>query len=382
MTVFKAFWQVVNKYKGVVLLYTIILTVFGGINTSTNEEQTTFVASRPDVLIVNDDEEIGLTKNLIDYIKNNANIIDIETDEEKINDALFYRDVNYVIYIPANYRNDVLSGKNPVINIKSTKDYNASLTELMLKQYIKVQNIYTDVDISETEMINKINNVLNNSVAIEMTSKVDTSKTSKATSYFNFASYSIMAVVIFVVCLVISSFHSKPLIKRMTVSSMNYKKINLYILLSSFIYSLIVWLLFIILGIVLVGDIMFTTRGLIYMLNLLVFTFCSLTIALLISTVVYNKDAVGGIVNVIALGSAFLCGAFVPAEMLPTSVLKIAQILPAYWYINTNDLLKTMEVFDYNSLLPIIINIVVLLLFAVIFIFANNYITKKKRKLD
>ena len=35
----------------------------------TNEMSTSFVSSKPDILIINNDEEIGVTKNLIEYIK-------------------------------------------------------------------------------------------------------------------------------------------------------------------------------------------------------------------------------------------------------------------------------------------------------------------------
>ena len=90
---------------------------------------------------------------------------------------------------------------------------------------------------------------------------------------------------------------------------------------------------------------MFTIRGLIYVLNTLIFTFVALTLALLISTITNNKNAISGIVNVVALAQAFLCGAFIPTQWLPNSVLTIAHVLPAYWYINTNDLLNMHNLF-------------------------------------
>lgn len=111
MTVFKAFLKVLNKNKFIAILYTVILVVFGAFNMQTSENQASFVATKPDVLIINNDESIGLTKNLVEYIEKNSNIIDIKNDEEAINDALFYRDVNYIIYIPQSYRQDVLERK-------------------------------------------------------------------------------------------------------------------------------------------------------------------------------------------------------------------------------------------------------------------------------
>ena len=380
MTVFKTFWKIINKYKGTIILYTVMLIFFGGIQISTKDTGTTFVDSKPDILIINKDEEIGITKNLVDYLKQNSNIINVKNNEEAINDAIFYRDVNYVIYIPENYRQDVLNGLNPEINIKSTGDYSASLAEMMLSRYVQIQNIYKDNIQNEDELIEAINNNLSKKSSVEITSKLDTSKMTKVTSYFNFASYSIMAVVIFIICLVLSSFHEKTVNKRTIISSMNYKEHNRLILFASFMYSVIVWFLYVILGLILLGDIIFTARGFMYILNTFVFTFCALTIALLISTVVSNKNAVNGIVNVVALGSAFLCGAFVPAEWLPKTVLNIAHILPAYWYINSNDLLKTMETINFETLKPVFNNMLVTLAFAILFIIINNIISKRKQR--
>ena len=380
MTVFKTFWKVVSKYKGTIILYTVMLIVFGGLNMSSNNTDITFTNSKPDILIISKDEEKGLTKNLINYMKDNSNIINVKKDEDSINDALFYRDVNYIIYIPENYRESVLNKDNPEINIKSSGDYQASLANMLLSRYIQVQNIYLDSSKNEEELINNINNSLNKKSKVEIVSKLDTSKIEKSSSYFNFASYSIMAIIIFIICLVLSSF--KNIKKRTIISSMNYKKYNQKLLIASIGYSLIVWLLFIILGIIILGNIMFSLQGLIYCLNALIFTFVCLTLALLISTIIDNKNAISGIVNVIALGQAFLCGAFVPAEWLPKSVLNIAHILPAYWYINTNDLLKTIEIINIKNLQPILINSLVLILFSILFIIINNIISKHKQKIS
>ena len=202
----------------------------------------------------------------------------------------------------------------------------------------------------------------------------------KTARFYNFASYCIMAVTIYIVCLVLSSFHNEMVNKRIVVSSMNYKKHNRLILGASFAYALIVWILYIVLGIILLGDVMFTIRGLIYVLNTLIFTFVALTLALLISTITNNKNAISGIVNVVALAQAFLCGAFIPTQWLPNSVLTIAHVLPAYWYINTNDILKELETISSTTLKPVIINSIILILFSLIFIVLNNIISKKKRQ--
>ncbi len=380
MTVFKTFFRIVNKLKPTIILYTALLIIFGAVNMKTSDNNINFVNSKPDILIINQDVNKGLTKNLIDYMKKNSNIVKVENNEEKINDALFYREVSYVIYIPKDYRKNVLLGKNPKLDIKKTDEYDAHLSEMMLKRYIKLQNIYNEEAGSEDELITLINDNINDDVNVKITSKVDTSKTYNIAYYFNFASYSILAIIIYIICLVLCSFKEESISKRINISSINYKSHNNKKLLASIVFSSIVWLLFVIIGVTIVGDIMFSIRGLISIINSFIFTFCALTLSILISSLTNNKNAISGIVNVIALGSAFLCGAFVPAEYLPSSVLNFAHILPAYYYINSNDLLKNIDVINISSMHPIIINMIIIIMFSILFIILNNVVTRKKRK--
>jgi len=381
MTVFKTFLKVLNKCKVVIIMYTAFLIFFGAFNMQTNENATNFVADKPDVLIINEDNDNKITKNLTEYIKENSNIIKIKNNEQAINDALFYRDVNYIIYIPKDYGKDFLSGKNPQINIKSTGDYEASLEEMLLTRYLKVANIYKNEILLEDELINKVNETLSKQTKVEITSKLDTDNLSKVAFYYNFASYSILAGCVYVICLILSSFKEEKIAKRTIISSMNYKKYNRHLLLSNSLFAMVLWIFYVLLSFILVGNVMFTEHGLIYMANSFVFTICAVTIAILIGNLVNNKNAINGIVNVVALGSSFLCGAFVPMEWLPDSVLKIAHILPSYYFISSNEMITELEVVNFEAMRPILFNMGIIFIFTIVFILINNIVSKKKRKI-
>lgn len=381
MTVFKTFLKILNKNKFIIILYTMFLIFFGGFNMQTSENNTNFVASKPDIVIVNYDEEKGITKDLIKYIEENSNVVDLKNNEDAINDALFYRDVNYVIYIPKNYNKDFMDGKNPEIEIKSTGDYQSSFAEMLLSRYIKVANIYQKSINSEEELISKINETLSKKSEVEITSKLDTNILSKATFYYNFANYSIMACLIYVICLILASFKDIKIQKRTIISSTNYKTLNRQLLLSNSLFSIILWMIYVVLSFVLVGNIIFSIHGIFYLINSFVFTICATTIALFIGNIISNKNAISGIVNVIALGSSFLCGAFVPMEWLPEGVIKIAHILPSYYYISNNEILKTLEIINFNTIKPILLNIIIILSFSIIFIILTNIVSKRKQKI-
>lgn len=377
MILFKTFWKIVNKYKGFIMVYTVMLVIFGAINMSTNDNNMDFTSSKPSISIINKDSSL-VADNLENYMTDVSDVKAI--DEDSIDDAIFYRDISYVIYIPSHY-GAALFSENPLdIEIKSLGDYEATLANNLLERYLKVQKVYLDESASEEELIKSINATIISATDVKIKSKLDTSSVTRATSYYSFANYSIMAIVIFIICLVMSSFNDKNIRKRTIISSKSIKAYNFSILSASLLYGLIIFILVNGLAFILLGNIMFTLRGIIYMLNSLVFIFVSLTIALFISTLVRSKEAISGIINVVALGSSFLCGAFVPISLLPDSVVAFAHLLPSYYYINSNDLLKSIEVINFSTLGDVWQNILIMLLFSLIFIILNNLIGLYKRR--
>lgn len=322
MTVYKTFFKVVNKYKFLIIIYTAMLILFAGFNMQTSQNSTNFVAEKPDVLIINNDKEQKLSKNLVEYIEKNSNIVDIENDEEARNDALFYRDVSYIIYIPENYSKDFLNGLNPEINIKSAGDAGSSYAEMMLTRYIKVANIYQKELQNEDELIKKINETLEKEAETEITSKLDTDNLTRAAFYYNFMNYSILAGCVYVICIIISSFREEKIRKRTVISSMNYKKFNRQLLVSNGALALILWFLYVVLSFILIGDIMFTAHGLILIANSFVFSICSLTIAFLIANLINNKNAINGIINVVALRFKLFMWCFCACRMVARHYIK------------------------------------------------------------
>ena len=375
MTIFKTYLKILNKNKFTVILYTVILLAFGGMNIKTKDNNMNFQAVKPDIMIINKDEEKGITKDLINYLKENCNVIELEKNEEKINDALFYREINYVIEIPENYNENL----DKEIITKSTGDYQASYAEMILKRYLETLNIYRATN--EEDLINKIHETLDKKVEVEITSKLDTDALYGMSFYHNFESYSILACTIYVICLIQSVFNNEKIRKKNIISSTDYKKINKTLLLSNCLYALVVWLFYTLMSFILIGNQMYTTHGIIFIINSLLFTMSATALSFLIGTIITKKEAISGIVNVIALGSSFLCGAFVPVEYLPETVLKIAHIFPTYWYIQNNEITRKLEIINKNTIGPIFINWIVIIIFIIVFIILTNIISRRKQKI-
>lgn len=379
MTVFKTILKILNKLKGMVILYTAILVAITALNQTSGNNMTNFEDSKPSVLIVNKDSEDNIAKGFEDYISKHSEIKDIDTkDEEKINDAIFYRDVNYVIYIPKDFGKNLLDGKNPSLEYKSCGDEYSSYAQMMVEKYIKTVLIYKDY-YSGVELISKVNKVVDKDTKVYMKTTLDTSKLSSMTQYFNILNYALLAGCVYCISMILASLNDETVRKRTIISSFNYKKYNRIVLLSNSIVIFAMWILYMILALILFKDLMFSSNGLGYVINSFVFTICSLTIGFLIGNITQNKNAIGGIVNVIALGTSFLCGCFVPFEYMPDYVLKIAHILPTYYYVANNQLIKTMEVFNFESIKPLLINGAVIVISSFIFVAVTNDVSKRKQ---
>ena len=162
MTVFKAFVKVLNACKIPAILYTVILIVFAVFSMKTGGTTGNFTQSKPDVLIVDYDGSM-LSEGFIEYMRGVCVLTErsaADFDEGKAarpdggvpeadREAVFYREQNYIIYIPAGFEAAFLeygsaqngsmnesggSSENltkPQLEILSTGDYYASYTDCM-----------------------------------------------------------------------------------------------------------------------------------------------------------------------------------------------------------------------------------------------------------
>lgn len=378
MTVFKTYWKIVKKNIGIIILYTVMLLVFGTMNLKSNKNSFEFISSKPDIIIVNNSSGI-ITDNLISYLKTNANVKNI-TDENDIDDAVFFRDANYVIYIPKEFENKIENGKEFNIDIKTNNSYDSYIAGELLNKYLDVFSKYMNLYNDKILAIQKLDNTLNKKASVVIENK--TSLNSKTSLFYNFSSYSIMAIVIYIICLVLSSFNDEKISKRTSVSGMNYKTFNNYLYISSFTFTFIIFIVYLILSFLILKSSILNINGILYSLNMFIFFIVSFTMAILISNLVKSKGAISGVVNVISLGSAFLCGAFIPVKYMPSFALKIAHIFPTFYFIDNNEYIASLQNFDKASYEFVLKNFIIMIIFIIFFLILNTLVTRFKRKVN
>lgn len=391
MIVFKTFWRIMKRYWWIVFIYVAILTSLSVINLNA-APVTDFVDTKPEITIVSQDSSDlatkPFTKNFLDYLSKNTKIINLK--ESETTDALFYQKISMILYLPEDLESKILSGQKVTLNYRTSGNYTAELSKNLIKRYFELQrteilesknsskeqsNILSE---NSEKIISNLNQRLDQSPTVRLASK-NATNLSKIAAFFNFASYTIMAIILYVTCFINASFNKSSVKKRTVVSSLHLKKYNFSLLLANSIFAFSVFALLTTLSFFVLGNIVLTPFFIFEILNILLYTLAALTLAELVSTFNLSRDAVSGVVNLLSLAPAFLSGAFVPTYFLPSFVLTIAHIFPTYWFIDTNNKITTLTEFNFNSFLTILPNLLVLVLFSIIFIVANLVLSKKKR---
>lgn len=382
MIVFKTVLKILNRLKGLIILYTIMLISVTLVN-QTSGNVDSFEEVKPSVIIVNNDKsKNGVTNHFIKYLENHMEVKNIDTgNEEKIDDALFYRDVSLVVYIPDGFGDDLLDSKDVSVEYKISGDKGSSYGKMLVQNYFDSFNIYNNY-YDGNKLFDRLDNALNLDVNVEVKSKVDTNSLGRMARFFNFLNYAILAGCVYSISMILASLKSENVRKRTIVSSYDYKKYNRIVLEACSIVIIGMWILYMILALIIFKDLFISMNGLWYVINSFVFSLCSLCIGFLIGNITQNKGAISGIVNVVSLGSSFLCGCFVPFEFMPDYVIKIAHIFPTYYFVINNEALKVMDNFSLSSVSPLILNMGIVLIFGVCFIIITNYVSKKKQVLN
>ncbi len=381
MQVFKQYFKIVRKsafwslymYAIIFIAMTIMFSNSGG------NVPSDFETTKCNVAIINKDDS-EFSNKLENYISSNSEVIDIEDDDESIRDSLFFRESEIVIIIPAGFGAAFISETPMELQTHSIPDSTSSIfVKNMINSYLTTTDLYiSGSNITDMDKIDEIVRAdLSINTPISLTSSNDTNENISLSYYFNYLSYPLLCMLILGVSIVSNIFTSRDLKMRNLCSPINVSKFNLQLFFGHAVLALIIWALFTIVSIVMYKGDMLTTRGLLFSINSLVFTIVALSLSFFIGNLA-TKTSVYAICNCVSLGSCFLGGAFVPQDMLSDFVIRLSIINPVYWYININNKLSALSIFNLETLKPILFEGLILLAFALAFLSMGLLAVKQK----
>lgn len=385
MQVYKAFFKIIYKNISQIMIYVGIFLFFAVFLSKTyvSPVNTNFTETKINIAFINHDTNSKLVDSLKEYLGKNANIINIPDNTKKLQDALFFRQVEYIVKVPKGFTDGLLSGNNVQLERTTVPNSTSSVyMDSVINKYLNTAKIYTSNmhDLSQEQIISYINTDLSQKIDVKVNIPAGkNANDTRSTYYYNYLAYSLFAVLILGVCSVMMVFNNTDLKKRNLCSPLKLRSMNFQMILGNISFAVIAWLVMIITSIIMYNSYMFSAKGLLLLLNSFMFTLAALSISFLIGNIVKNKNAMSAAANVFSLGSCFISGVFVPQALLGKTVLTIASFTPTYWYIKSNNSIQSMVNFKMKDLTPIFNNMLIIIGFAVAALAVSLVLIKQKR---
>lgn len=334
MPVFKAFYKCVLKRISVVIIYVSIFAAICIIMTQTANLNKTYDFKAEQLKIaVFDYDNTPESNALYEYLADTQQLVNISDDKETIADELFYRNIDYVLIIPHGFSADYTS----LENIKQAGSTSAYYMDNIINTYLKIFSAYTVAGYSADEARQLTKQSLNTGSSAEILTEENQSDDLVVSTYiknfFQYLPYIFMAVIMISMGGILIIFREKNINFRMKCSALSVTRRNAELSSACISYSLLLWCIFMMLAAVLYRQHLFTVNGAMFMLNSIVFLLFTVSITYLVSLFAKNDNTMNVWSNILGLGMSFICGIFIPAEVLSSSVIAISQFFPASWYI-------------------------------------------------
>ena len=378
MKAFKLYLKMFKKTSSVIVINMIIFLFIafmfsGPAQEPTNDFNETIVS----ISFVNLDEGSILVDGLKDYLTKYVKYKEI--DEKNIADALYFREIYMALTVPENFTDDFINGKEVSILQESIPGNVASESvNRAINKYLTLVSAYhQEVGNNVGDIISEVNKVL----AIEVDAKTTIAHNNVIISagyFYNYLSYLLFAVLISIVGYINIKIRRFEVKRRMTVSPYSQTKFNLEIVFGNLLFTLLFSALVIGMSYLMYPEGMRTINGLFFVLNAGCMAFTVLSISYFISLLVNSEQALSAIGNVVALGTSFICGAFVPQWLLSKGILKIAHLLPTYYYVYNNNQIVEMSDFSWENIQGLVLFMGIQVLFGVLFIALAIYANRQQ----
>ena len=381
MTVFKGYMKILKKNIGLVVMYLMIFfAVALAMQAAAEKEGSDSYQSRSiEIGIVDEDGGI-LAQGLKDYLGKIHHITMQENDREVLQENLFYRNVEYIVQIPENFEQSCIRDNEALKVTKVPGSYTSYYVDQQINSYLSMARIYLAAGFSQEEALKAIGSETHSKVrTLEGTS--ENVEKPGYLYYFRYLPYLFLGVFCYVVGYILIAFRQGDIQKRMEASAVPVRRQSMEGLLAMGVMGIVLW------GIGIAGaGIMYgrkfwqsETLGY-YFLNSLIMMAVALSLSYLVGIFIKNSNMLSGFANVISLGMCFLCGVFVPMNVMDKKVLKVSQFLPVYWYEQANELLGEYTTLTDKVASRIHMAMGIEVLFAVVFVCLTLTVVKYKRQ--
>lgn len=339
MQVFKCFFIIVRRNLRMLILYAAMFVAISLIISFSAGTQPTenFQDTRTPVTVIDRDNS-SLSAALQEFVYDGQIPVSLPDDKVALQDALYSRKTEFILFIPAGFEASVQAGEVPILKYTSVPgSYAAAYLQQQISGYSNVLRTYLAGGIDFATAQELTLQSVAKEVPVTLQQKT-VSSTPFVFYYYQYLCYGLSMVMIFGLSPIMISFGKKEVAARIHASALPLRRQSLEMGLGALVLALASLLVFFLASLVLYQKEALLPGVPLSLLNAACFLFFVTALALLIGQVSTNGGMVSALANVSVLGMCFLGGVYVPYEMLGKGVQTVAKFLPSYWYVTVVDI--------------------------------------------
>lgn len=351
----------------------IFISIAASYTLSNNQShQTGFTAEKPKVTIINRDTESPIIQGLTEFIYKNGIQVDIDDNDEKLQDAVFYNATDYIIIIPKGFTESFNKNTKQLETLKFLQSPLGYQMELVVNRYLTAYKTYSSSQLfTEKEKISLATNDASISSKTTLLSTRNYKNAIDGMIIFNrTVPYVFILLIVLCVTSIMMSLETKEIRMRNLISPKSDVSIKLSMLSFTLSFGVATWFIVSLISILINMNQIHSidTKSIaLMMINSFSFMVVSVSLALLVGLFVKNASSQNAAANILGLGLSFLGGVFVPLELLDETFLKFSKLTPAYWHTINLSIIENTELFTLNNLTPFFQGIIIQFGFAMMF---------------
>ena len=157
MTVFKCYMKILKQNIGLVIMYlgiffsvALVMQMAAG-----KSEDSLYANASINIGIVDHDQGI-LAQGFIDYLDKIHHVVPMEDDPEALQENLFYRNVEYIVQIPADFYETCIQGDTPLKVTKVPGSYSSYYVDQQISSYLSTIRTYMAAGFTQEETVQAV----------------------------------------------------------------------------------------------------------------------------------------------------------------------------------------------------------------------------------
>lgn len=398
MQLYKNFFKMIRGHRVSITIYLIVMIIYAismiysaPYTVDRNEQSSTEMEVNYSSIgvILRDHDHSELSEGLKTYLEK---FTDVETDdtssEERINDIMYFHLSDYFIEIPENFQEKIEAGEEVSLTYSSNNQISGKTFSFVndIDAFVNLFRSYRAMGLSSEESVSRALNTSESDVTFGIVAEEKEVKHGDAKSYalymiLQFFNFTCLCLMCTGVGAVIIESNKKAVSDRITCAPVRLSTRNLANFAGLLTCAGVIVLATILFAIIYGRNTEIISKyAWVVVLNLITTTFYICALTLLVCSFNPKTSSLNLISNSVGLSMCFLCGIYVPLNVLSSSIQTIAHFLPFFWSSKIMNTVYSDSGMGYHfSVGSIFSSLGVQILFGVAFLLLSMIVRKMRR---